>query len=130
MASKTLDDLLSAGTLDGTELAYLEQQSGGQWNSRKVTLEALSSFLGVGGEWAPNVTADADVYIPAQSAMTIDEGVAAIGGATITYEKSTAAAPSTFNPTTLPATLEAGAWLKVSFTSVTGFAASHLVRTA
>lgn len=81
-------------------------------------------------EWAPNFTAAGDVYIPAPVAMTIDQGNAAIGTGTLTFAKSTTAAPGTFTTTTLPATLQAGAWLKVSAASVTGFVATHLKRTA
>jgi hypothetical protein len=81
-------------------------------------------------EWAPNFTADGSVYIPADEAMTISQGNAAIGTGTLTYEKSTNAAPGTFASTTLPATLEAGAWLRVIATGVSGFRATHLVRTA
>jgi hypothetical protein len=62
--------------------------------------------------------------------MTVDQGNAAIGTGALAYSKSTAAAPSTFTSTSLPATLEAGAWLKVSASSVTGFVATHLKRTA
>jgi hypothetical protein len=81
-------------------------------------------------EWAPNFTADGSVYIPADEAMTISQGNAEIGTGTLTYEKSTNAAPGTFSSTTLPATLEAGAWLRVIATGVSGFRATHLVRTA
>jgi hypothetical protein len=88
------------------------------------------SSLAVPAEWAPNFTSSGDLYIPAVVAMTIDQGNAAIGTATITFSKSTAAAPSTFSSTSLPATLQAGAWLKVSAASVVGFAATHLKRTA
>jgi hypothetical protein len=81
-------------------------------------------------EWTPNFSTDGDLYIPAVEAMTIDQGSAEIGTGTITFEKSTAAAPGTFASTTLPAALEAGAWLHVNAASVTGFVAIHLVRTA
>ena len=81
-------------------------------------------------EWAPNFSADGDVYIPAVVAMTIDQGNAAIGAGTITFEASTAADPDTFTAATLPADIEAGAWLKVTAASVTGFCATHLKRTA
>jgi hypothetical protein len=81
-------------------------------------------------EWAPNFSSDGELYIPALVAMTIGQGNAEIGTGTITYEKSTTAAPSTISSTTLPATLQAGAWLKVSAASVTGFVATHLKRTA
>lgn len=81
-------------------------------------------------EWLPQFTAAGDIYIPAAVAMTIDQGNAKIGTGTITFAKSTSAAPGTFNSTTLPATLQAGAWLKVSAASITGFVATHLKRTA
>lgn len=90
---------------------------------------SLTTFA-VPQEWAPNFAADADVYIPASEAMTISQGNAKIGTGTITFEKSTTAAPSTFSSTTLPATLQAGAWLKVIAVGVTGYVATHLVRTA
>lgn len=80
--------------------------------------------------WAINFTADGDAYIAADVAMTVDVGVAAIGTGTLAYEKSTTAAPSTFSSTTLPATLQAGAWLKVSVSSLSGFKAVELKRTA
>lgn len=103
------------------------------------SITALGPVLSISGttlsvssakEWAPNFTAAGDVYIPAIVAMTIDQGNAAIGTGTIAFSKSTAAAPSTFASTTLPATLEQGAWLKVSASAVTGFVATHLKRTA
>lgn len=81
-------------------------------------------------KWALNFTDDGDAYIPAYEAMTVDIGVAAIGTGTLAYEKSTTADPDTFSSTTLPATLEAGAWLKVSVSSITGFVAVELKRTA
>lgn len=81
-------------------------------------------------EWAPNFTAAGDVYIPVAEAMTIGEGNAKIGTGTVAYAKSTAAAPGTFSSTTLPASLEAGAWLRVTASAVTGGVAVHLKRTA
>jgi len=81
-------------------------------------------------EWAPNFTGAADLYIPAREAMTISQGNAAIGTGTLAYAKSTTAAPGTFSSTTLPVTLESGAWLKVTASAVTGFVATHLKRTA
>jgi hypothetical protein len=62
--------------------------------------------------------------------MTIAQGNAPIGTGTLAYAKSTAAAPGTFTTTTLPAALEAGAWLRVSATGVTGFLAVDLYRSA
>lgn len=84
----------------------------------------------VGYEFNLNFTAAADAYIAARSAMTIAQGNAPIGTGTLTYAKSTAAAPSTFTSTALPVTLEAGAWLKVSASAVTGFVAADLYRSA
>jgi hypothetical protein len=81
-------------------------------------------------EWTITFTSAGDAYIPALVAMTIDAGNAAIGTGTLAYAKSTAAAPGTFSSTTLPATLEAGAWLKVSASAITGFVAASLKRTA
>jgi hypothetical protein len=81
-------------------------------------------------DFTPNFVVDASVYIPAYQAMTIALGNAAIGTGTLAYAKSTAAAPGTFNSTTLPTTLEAGAWLRVTASGVTGFLAAHLRRTA
>lgn len=85
---------------------------------------------GITDQWAPNFTSDSNLYVPALNAMTVDQGNAKIGTGTITFEKSTSAAPSTFSSTTLPVTLEAGAWLKVIATGVSGFVATHLKRTA
>jgi hypothetical protein len=94
-------------------------RSGSAWN-----------VLPVFQEWAPNFSSDGELYIPALVAMTIDQANAEIGTGTITYEKSTSGAPSTFNSTTLPATLQAGAWLRVMAAGVSGFVATHLRRTA
>jgi hypothetical protein len=80
-----------------------------------------------GAEWAPNFTSAGEVLIPARYAMTIDAGNAAVGSGGVTYEKSTAADHDTFSSTTLPATLEAGAYLKVIADDAV---ALHLVRTA
>jgi hypothetical protein len=81
-------------------------------------------------DFAPNFTADGSVLIPAYVAMTLSQGNAPIGTGTLTYAKSTTAAPNTFNTTSLPATLQAGAWLKVIATGVVGLFAAHIRRTA
>lgn len=94
-----------------------------------VIANTAEGGLAMDAEWAPNWTGDADWYVPARVAMTIDQGNAAIGTGTIAFEKSTAAAPDTFVAASLPVTLEAGAWLKVSATGVSGHCATHLVRT-
>lgn len=120
-------------TIGGTDGDVIVDDAAGEsvtitkWVTHRVTAREIA---GLAGGWAPNFTDDGDLYIPAEVAMTIDQGNAEIGTGTITYEKSTNAAPGTFSSTTLPATLEAGAWLKVIAASVTGFVATHLVRTA
>jgi hypothetical protein len=126
-------DLTAIAALSGTNNLYY-RSAANTWSS--VTFGTVLSFTGgalsvtSAKEWAPNFTAAGDLYIPAIVAMTVDQGNAAIGTGTLAYSKSTAAAPSTFTSTTLPATLEAGAWLKVTASSVTGFVATHLKRTA
>jgi hypothetical protein len=115
MAQSTIKGRASgAGTGDPTDLSATQVRS--------ILLEMQ--------RWTINFTADGDAYIAADVAMTIDAGVAAIGTGTLAYEKSTAGAPGTFSATSLPATLEAGAWLKVSVSSITGFKAVELKRTA
>lgn len=81
-------------------------------------------------EWALNFTSDGDLYIPVRTAMTIDMAVAPIGTGSIAFSKSTAAAPGTFSGTTLPVTLQAGAYLKVAATGVSGFLAFMLARSS
>lgn len=78
--------------------------------------------------WDFNFTGDADAYILANAAMTVTE-IDTTGTGTVAYEKSTAAAPDTFSSTTSPVTLEDGAKLKVTASSVTGSFAVHLERT-
>lgn len=80
-------------------------------------------------EWAPNFTADGEVRIFANGAMTITE-VSTSGTGTSSYEKSTTAAPGTFASTSSPVTLEDGAVLKVLATGVDTIFAVNLVRTA
>ena len=98
-----------------------------------VPVSALGEVEGVGGggssqEGALNWTGDASIYLPAYAAMQIAQGNAKIGTGTITFAKSTNAAPATFATTSLPATLEAGAWLRVTAAGVSGFCATHLRR--
>lgn len=81
-------------------------------------------------KWGLNFTANGDIYIHAYEAMTIDASGSAIGTGTLAYEKSTTVAPSTFSATTLPATIQADAWLKVTVSSISGFKAVELKRTA
>ena len=115
MAQSTIKGRASgAGTGDPTDLSTTQV--------RAILLEMQ--------RWTINFTADGDAYIAADVAMTIDAGVAAIGTGTLAYEKSTTAAPDTFSSTTLPATLQAGAWLKVTVSGLSGFVALELTRTA
>lgn len=103
-------------TFDGS----LEPGQVPQWNG--------SAFVGAAFTWDFNFTADGDGYIRANEAMTVTLG-GTIGTGTLAYAKSTAGAPSTFNATTLPATLEAGAFLKVTVSGLSGFVALQIVRT-
>ena len=97
-----------------------------------VPVSALGNVEGVGGgspqEWALNWTGDASIYLPAYAAMQIAQGNAKIGTGTITFAKSSAADPDAFTSATLPVTLEAGAWLRVTAAGVSGFCATHLRR--
>lgn len=79
--------------------------------------------------WDFNFIDEGEAYILAAEVMTVTQQ-AVTGTGTIGYEKSTNAAPNTFASTTSPITLEAGAKLKVSATSVTATYAVHLERTA
>lgn len=131
MAALKVTEFDAADTLTGNELFGVVQGD----ENRKVTLDAVVTFIqaevgDVIQEWAPNWNIDLDLYIPAIEAMTISQGNPAIGIGDLAYEKSTTADPDTFSSTTLPVTLEAGAWLKVSATGVDTFLATHLIRTA
>jgi hypothetical protein len=118
LTAEDVRDTIGAALVAGTDMKIVVSDAGDT-----ITLIGLQ-------EWAPNLTDDAVCYIPAIAAMTIGQGNAMIGSATRTIEKSTAAAPDTFAATALPAALEAGAWLKLTYADVVGFAADHLVRTA
>ena len=98
-----------------------------------IPVSSLGDVEGVGGggssqEWALNWTGDASIYLPAYTAMQIAQGNAKIGMGTITFAKSSAADPDAFTSATLPVTLEAGAWLRVTASGVSGFCATHLRR--
>lgn len=96
--------------------------------SAVVSITALATDLSASAMFTVNFVAPADAYIPARQAMRIAQGNSPIGTGTIVYAKSTAAAPATFTTTTLPATLEAGAWLRVTASAITGFVALDLYR--
>ena len=94
-----------------------------QWNG--------SQFVGLFVDsWDFNFTANGDGYFYARVAMTVNLAGTAIGTGTLSYAKSTNAAPSTFSATTLPATLEAGAYFRVTVAGLSGFKALQIVRTA
>ena len=76
-----------------------------------------------------NFTADGEVRFYADVGITLTQQSTS-GTGSVAYEKSTAAAPSTFSSTTSPITLEAGAWLKITASSVTDLFAVALKRTA
>ena len=119
--------------LEGMQLYVNDEDAriiydGATWNS-PASSGGGADDLALAPTWDFNFTDDADAYIRAPVAMTVTEQDTS-GTGTIAYEKSTAAAPDTFSSTTSPITLEAGAKLKVSASSITGSVAVHLERTA
>lgn len=128
----TPDDSVSNAKLANMAQSTIKGRAAGAGTGDPTDLSAsqVRSVLLEMQRWNFNFTANGDAYIAADVAMTIDAGVAAIGTGTLAYEKSTTAAPSTFSSTTLPATLEAGAWLKVSVSGISDFKAVELKRTA
>lgn len=121
--NEAVDDRVAALLIAGSGISKAYNDSAGT-----LTLTASGNESAI--EWAPNWTGDADWYLPAAVAMTIDEGNAALGTGTLAIEKSTSAAPGTFAAASFPVMLEAGAWLKIGATGVSSFLAAHLVRTA
>lgn len=114
-----LSDLLdvdTTGLLDGYSL---------HWDASNQLWYAAPD---IGQEWTPNWTDDGSLYIAAKEAMTIVGGVPPIGTGTISFAKSTYAAPDTFNSTSLPVDLEKGAWLKITASGVSDHLAMHLYR--
>ena len=99
--------------------------------TKYVMLTATAKQIGLLAPAIPvfNFSADGEARFYAYEAMTLTQQ-ATSGTGTIAYEKSTSAAPSTFSSTTSPISLEAGAWLKVSASSVTDLVAVALKRTA
>lgn len=98
-----------------------------------AAIEAAIAALGTAAEMdlplTPNFTADGEVRFHADVAMTLAQ-VATSGTGTVSYEKSTAAAPAVFAATAAPVTLEAGAWLRVIAADVDTIFAVHLKRSA
>lgn len=83
----------------------------------RTTAEAIKDYVqDAGGIGLPLTFPFADDgvnFFYAEEDMTLTQ-VASRGSGTITYAKSTAAAPATFSNTTSPIDLEAGAWLRVT----------------
>ena len=96
--------------------------------AEELTAAQVRAFL-LTETWDFNFAADGYQVIRASEAMTITQQ-ATSGTGSVAYEKSTAAAPDTFSSTTSPVTLEAGAKLKVTASSVVATYAVHLERTA
>lgn len=72
---------------------------------------------------------DGAVYLVAPVAMTLDTPIVA-GTGTLAYAKALAASPTVFNTVTLPVSLAVGDVLRVTVTSVSGYKALTLTRTA
>lgn len=92
----------------------------------ETELEATKALI---TEPSFNFTSDGEIRMYAHVAMTLTEQDTS-GTGTVAYTKSTAAAPDTFSSATSPITLEAGAWLKVTASSVSTIFAVALKRTA
>lgn len=98
--------------------------------TKYVMLTPSASFIGAFREVPVfNFAADGEARFYADIAMTLTQQSTS-GTGSVAYEKSTAAAPSTFASTTSPISLEAGAWLKVTASSVSDLYAVALKRTA
>lgn len=77
-----------------------------------------------------NTSANTSQRVYAREAMTIDLVGAPRGTGALSYSKSTAASPGTDTGATMPVTLEAGAWLTIAATGVSGLLSAHFARTA
>jgi hypothetical protein len=77
----------------------------------------------------PNFAADSETRFFAYEAMTLTQ-MSTSGIGTVSYEKSTTAAPAVFTATASPITLEAGAWLRIIAVDVEDIFAVALERTA
>lgn len=118
-------------TLNSADNALTSQMQNLVWELECVGLNEFDVLgLGMGGQPVTfNFSAAGDASFYADVAMILTQQ-ATSGTGSVSYEKSTAAAPSTFSSTTSPITLEAGAWLRVTAASVTTRYAVHLKRTA
>ncbi|WP_343347676.1 hypothetical protein WJT74_05210 [Sphingomicrobium sp. XHP0239] len=110
-------DLLASNNLSDVADVEASQQNLGLAN---VALAQPATF---------NFSGNGEARFYADVEMTLTQQ-ATSGTGTIAYEKSTTASPATFSGTTSPISLQAGAWLKVTASAVTGLVAVHLKRTA
>lgn len=103
-------------------------KGGGSGKVQNLTAAQLRAFI-LNEVPVFNFTDDGEARFYADVAMTLTQQSTS-GTGSVAYEKSTAAAPSTFSSTSSPISLEAGAWLKVSASSVSTLYAVALKRTA
>jgi hypothetical protein len=129
LTQEQVEDAVAALAVAGTNMTITYNDT-----TPSLTFDATAAGIAVTDEThVINFTANGDGYFYAYEAMTLDlaHGTnAKIGTGTVAYAKSTTAAPSTFNSATLPVTLQADAWLKVTISGITGFVALALRRTA
>jgi hypothetical protein len=130
-----LSALTGAGVDAANDLiTVVDMSASGVARNKKMTFAELAAAIAAANLNSAlpltfNFTDDGEARFHADVAMTLTEQ-ATSGTGTIAYEKSTTAAPSTFSSTTSPISLQVGAWLKVSASSVTDIVAVHLKRTA
>lgn len=75
-------------------------------------------------------TANGDIYFRAHEAMTLAASPQEAGTGTLAYEKAVNATPTSFSGTSLPISLATGDVLKVTCSSISGFKALTLARSA
>lgn len=77
--------------------------------------------------WLQDLVFDAARSVPFRAPRAMTVALAGqIGTGTITVEKSTAAAPSVFNPTTFPFTIEEGGWMRITASAVENLVAAQI----